>query len=99
MCHLTSQHIAFIRFGNGNHHKLFSNLAIPIDFVITPEVLVTNFIKRVVEQPGVEQIFEFDNGLMQLVEFSVSLLRYRASDAPTCPAPKIKIFILFFINA
>jgi trk system potassium uptake protein TrkA len=36
--------------------------------VITPEVLVTNFIKRVVEQPGVEQIFEFDNGLMQLVE-------------------------------
>ncbi|CAC9527899.1 Trk potassium uptake system protein TrkA [uncultured Gammaproteobacteria bacterium] len=50
------------------HDKLFSNQAIPIDFVITPEVLVTNFIKRVVEQPGAEQIFEFDNGLMQLVE-------------------------------
>ncbi|AYQ57191.1 Trk system potassium uptake protein TrkA [Bathymodiolus thermophilus thioautotrophic gill symbiont] len=50
------------------HDKLFSDYAIPIDFVITPEVLVTNFIKRMVEQPGAEQIFEFDNGLIQLVE-------------------------------
>lgn len=50
------------------HDKLFSNNAIPIDFVITPEGLVTNFIKRIVEQPGAEQVFEFDNGLVQLVE-------------------------------
>ncbi len=61
--------IARIRTAEYLHHdKLFSNYAIPIDFVITPEVLVTNFIKRVVEEPGAEQIFEFDNGLIQLVE-------------------------------
>lgn len=51
-----------------NHDKLFSDQAIPIDFVITPETLVTNFIKRMIEQPGAEQVFEFDNGLIQLVE-------------------------------
>ncbi|SMN15905.1 Trk system potassium uptake protein TrkA [uncultured Candidatus Thioglobus sp.] len=61
--------IARIRTAEYLHHdKLFSNQAIPIDFVITPEVLVTDYIKRIVEQPGAEQIFEFDNGLMQLVE-------------------------------
>jgi trk system potassium uptake protein TrkA len=48
--------------------ELFTDNAIPIDFIITPEVLVTDYIKRVVEQPGAEQVFEFDNGLVQLVE-------------------------------
>ncbi len=48
--------------------ELFSDDAIPIDFVITPEGLVTNYIKRVVEEPGAEQVFEFENGLVQLVE-------------------------------
>jgi hypothetical protein len=52
---------------------------------------------------AVRSIFEaqyFDQSLSTMViSFSVSLLRYRASDAPTCPAPKIRIFILFFINA
>lgn len=61
--------IARIRTAEYLHHdKLFSNQAIPIDFVITPETLVTNFIKRMIEQPGAEQVFEFDNGLIQLVE-------------------------------
>ncbi|SMN11735.1 Trk system potassium uptake protein TrkA [uncultured Candidatus Thioglobus sp.] len=61
--------IARIRTADYLHHdKLFSDKAIPIDFVITPEVLVTDFIKRVVANPGTEQVFEFDNGLMQLVE-------------------------------
>ncbi len=61
--------IARIRTAEYLHHdKLFSDHAIPIDFVITPEILVTNFIKRMIEQPGAEQVFEFDNGLIQLVE-------------------------------
>ncbi|SMM98162.1 Trk system potassium uptake protein TrkA [uncultured Candidatus Thioglobus sp.] len=61
--------IARIRTADYLHHdKLFSDQAIPIDFVITPEILVTDFIKRIVENPGTEQVFEFDNGLMQLVE-------------------------------
>lgn len=61
--------IARIRTAEYLHHDtLFSDKAIPIDFTITPEILVTDFIKRVVAQPGAEQIFEFDNGLIQLVE-------------------------------
>ncbi|MBE8189556.1 MAG: Trk system potassium transporter TrkA [Candidatus Thioglobus sp.] len=61
--------VARIRTAEYLHRKeLFSSSAIPIDFVITPEVLVTDYIKRVVEQPGAEQVFEFDNGLVQLVE-------------------------------
>lgn len=61
--------IARIRTAEYLHRQeLFSNNAIPIDFVITPEILVTNYIKRVVEEPGAEQVFEFEDGLVQLVE-------------------------------
>ena len=61
--------IARVRTAEYLHRKeLFSNDAIPIDFIITPEGLVTNYIKRVVEEPGAEQVFEFENGLVQLVE-------------------------------
>ncbi len=61
--------VARIRTAEYLHRKeLFAPDAIPIDFVITPESLVTNYIKRVVEEPGTEQVFEFENGLVQLVE-------------------------------
>ncbi len=61
--------IARVRTAEYLHRKeLFSNDAIPIDFIITPEELVTDYIKRVVEEPGAEQVFEFENGLVQLVE-------------------------------
>jgi len=61
--------IARVRTAEYLHRKeLFSDDAIPIDFIITPEGLVTNYIKRVVEVPGAEQVFEFENGLVQLVE-------------------------------
>ena len=61
--------VARVRTAEYLHRKeLFTDNAIPIDFVITPEGLVTNYIKRVVEEPGAEQVFEFENGLVQLVE-------------------------------
>jgi trk system potassium uptake protein TrkA len=61
--------VARIRTAQYLHRKeLFSDNAIPIDFIITPEELVTQYIKRVIEQPGAEQVFEFKNGLLQLVE-------------------------------
>jgi len=57
--------VARVRTAEYLHRKeLFSDDAIPIDFVITPEGLVTNYIKRVVEEPGAEQVFEFENGKM-----------------------------------
>ena len=61
--------VARVRTAEYLHRKeLFSDDAIPIDFVITPEGAVTNYIKRVVEEPGAEQVFEFENGLVHLVE-------------------------------
>ncbi len=48
--------------------ELFAPDAIPIDFVITPEDLVTGYVERMVAQPGSEQVLEFENGLVQLVE-------------------------------
>lgn len=62
-----SKKIARIRTSEYLNHDGFEAIA-PIDFVITPEELVTNFIKRMVEEPGTEQVFEFENGLVQLVE-------------------------------
>ena len=48
--------------------ELFSRSAVPIDFLITPENLITDYIKGIVDQPGASEIFEFENGLVQLVE-------------------------------
>ena len=48
--------------------EIFSNDALPIDFLITPENLITEYIQGIVEQPGASQVFDFENGLVQLVE-------------------------------
>ena len=48
--------------------ELFSRSAIPIDFIITPEILITEYIKGIIEEPGASQVFEFENGLVHLVE-------------------------------
>jgi trk system potassium uptake protein TrkA len=49
------------------HPKLFAPTAVPIDFIISPEQLVTNFIRHLIEQPGVLQILDFLDGKAQLV--------------------------------
>ncbi len=48
--------------------ELFSKKAVPIDFLITPENLITDYITGIVEEPGASQVFDFENGLVQLVE-------------------------------
>ena len=50
-----------------NHCELFSKDAVPIDFIISPEQLVTTFIQHLIEQPGVLQILDFADGRAQLV--------------------------------
>ncbi|MGQ9424827.1 Trk system potassium transporter TrkA [Gilvimarinus sp. F26214L] len=47
--------------------ELFSNTAIPIDVLISPEQLVSDYIFRLIEQPGALQVLDFANGLVQLV--------------------------------
>lgn len=46
---------------------LFNNDAIPVDVLISPEQLVTNYLKRLIEHPGALQALDFANGLVQLV--------------------------------
>jgi trk system potassium uptake protein TrkA len=46
---------------------LFENEAIPIDVLISPEQVVTNYIKRLIEYPGALQVLDFAEGKAQLV--------------------------------
>ncbi|MHB0776233.1 Trk system potassium transporter TrkA [Halomonas sp. WWR20] len=46
---------------------LFSNDAIPIDVLISPEQVVTDHIRRLIEYPGALQVLDFAGGLAQLV--------------------------------
>lgn len=50
-----------------SHDGLFRNEAIPIDVIISPEQLVSDYIYRLVEQPGALQVLDFANGIAQLV--------------------------------
>lgn len=47
--------------------KLFSQEAIPIDVVISPEQEVSHYIKSLIDLPGSLQVLDFANGLVQLV--------------------------------
>ncbi|BBP62495.1 potassium transporter inner membrane associated protein [Pseudomonas sp. Cab53] len=46
---------------------LFDNEAIPVDVLISPEQVVTNYIKRLIEHPGALQVIDFAEGQAQLV--------------------------------
>lgn len=48
-------------------NSLFSNEAIPVDVLISPEQVVTNYIRRLIEQPGSLQVIDFAEGKAQLV--------------------------------
>jgi trk system potassium uptake protein TrkA len=47
--------------------NLFSTTALPIDFLISPEQLITDYIKRLIEHPGALQVLDFADGQVQLV--------------------------------
>jgi trk system potassium uptake protein TrkA len=46
---------------------LFDKNAIPVDVLISPEQVVTNYIKRLIEYPGALQVIDFAEGKAQLV--------------------------------
>jgi trk system potassium uptake protein TrkA len=54
------------------HPRLFSDKGIPVDIVISPEQIVMNSIRNLIEFPGVLQISEFAKGLVRL--FSVKVV-------------------------
>ena len=47
--------------------QLFSQEALPIDVMISPEQLVTDYIYRLIEHPGALQVLDFSAGRVQLV--------------------------------
>lgn len=49
------------------YSKLFTQEALPIDVLISPEQLVTTYVQRLIEHPGALQVLDFANGKVQLV--------------------------------
>jgi len=65
----TPTKIARIRNPQYTRHseKLFAPEAVPVDVLISPEQLVTNYIRRLIETPGALQVLDFADGKLQLV--------------------------------
>ncbi len=64
----TPKKIARIR--SQNYHSfpnLFEDNHIPVDVVISPEQLVTNYVTRLIENPGAFQVLDFAEGALRLV--------------------------------
>ncbi len=64
----TPTKIARVRSTNYFARKgLFGEEGIPIEDVISPEQVVTNYVKRLIEHPGALQVLSFADGKVQLV--------------------------------
>jgi len=65
----TPKKIARVRSNEYLSHTdvLFSKEALPVDFRISPEELVTQYITRLIAYPGALQVLDFADGLVQLV--------------------------------
>ena len=58
------------RIRSSNYHdntNLFTHNHIPVDVVISPEKLVTEYIERLVANPGAFQVLDFAQGMLRLV--------------------------------
>ena len=51
---------------------LFAQEALPIDVLISPEQLVTDYIQRLIAHPGALQVLDFANGAAQMVALRAS---------------------------
>lgn len=64
----TPTKIARVReLGYLNYPELFTHEALPVDVLISPEQLVTEYIQRLIENPGALQVLDFAGGRVQLV--------------------------------
>ncbi len=50
-----------------HREQLFAQDALPVDVLISPEQLVTDYIQRLIEHPGALQVLNFAGGRVQLV--------------------------------
>lgn len=64
----TPTKIARVRAGAYlDYQQLFAQDALPVDVLISPEQVVTDYIKRIIDTPGALQVLDFANGKVQLV--------------------------------
>ncbi len=65
----TPTRIARIRAGSyfTYQSRLFKDEGLPIDVLISPEQLVTDYIRRIIEHPGALQVLDFAEGQVRLV--------------------------------
>lgn len=67
----TPTKIARVRAGSYTSKKyrdlLFNDQNVPIDVLITPEQVVTDYIYKLIKQPGALQVLDFADGAIQLV--------------------------------
>jgi trk system potassium uptake protein TrkA len=54
------------------HPLLFKSNGIPIDHVISPEMIVMEYIRNLIDFPGVQHISEFAGGLVKLFSVKVT---------------------------
>ncbi|RUO35873.1 Trk system potassium transporter TrkA [Aliidiomarina sanyensis] len=54
------------------HDRLFRKEQLPVDHIISPEQLVTGYIKRLIDYPGALQVLEFADGKVSLVAVRAS---------------------------
>ncbi|MCP4043401.1 MAG: Trk system potassium transporter TrkA, partial [Gammaproteobacteria bacterium] len=47
--------------------QLFSQEALPVDVLISPELIVTNYVQHLIETPGAFQVLDFADGKVRLV--------------------------------
>lgn len=50
-----------------SHPELFTQDAMPVDVIISPEQVVTDYVQRLIEHPGALQVLDFAQGRVSLV--------------------------------
>ena len=65
----TPRRIARVRSGGylSYNDQLLNDQALPIDVLISPEQLVTDYIQRIIEHPGALQVLDFAEGQVRLM--------------------------------
>ncbi len=82
------------------HPTLFSPHAIPVDYIISPEQLVTQHIRHLIEEPGVLQVLDFVEGRARMAAVEAktagSLVGLRLGDLPRyMPDHEFRVVALF----
>lgn len=69
----TPTKIARVRTADYLEYKdLFVQEALPVDVLISPEMLVSKYVQNLIEHPGAHQVLNFANGKVQLVAIKVN---------------------------